>query len=237
MTTFPFTAIALCALTLILPGAASAQEIADGNAPLFSSAPRFSSAALFSSAPLPVGEGPQAPQQSNVPAEAKQAESAVQDAVKKFRVGVFGGVALDPELIEFGAHAAFGPFFNENVEFRPGIDVGVGEVTTQFGINLEVLYILPGATTSTRWVPYVGAGPNFGLSHKGFEEPADSEDSDGEDVDGDGEEDSRFDFSDTEFEAGLNFIVGMRSQRGVFFEMRATAYGVSAIRLLAGFNF
>jgi len=105
-------------------------------------------------------------------------------------------------------------------------------VTTQFGINLDVLYILPGSTRATRWSPYVGAGPNFGLSHQAFTEPEDSEDTDN--VEGD---DGRFDFSDTDFESGLNFIVGMRSQRGMFFEMRATAYGVSAIRLLAGFNF
>ena len=212
MTKSSFTAIALCAVTL-LPGAASAQQ------------PLMNSASL-------AAEGAQAPQQppSNVPPEVKEAESAVEGAVKRFRIGVFGGVALDPELIEFGAHAAFGPFFNENIEFRPGFDIGVGEVTTQFGINLDVLYILPGSTRATRWSPYVGAGPNFGLSHQGFEAEAEA----GEEG---ADEDGRFDFSDTEFEAGLNFIVGMRSQRGVFFEMRATAYGVSAIRLLAGFNF
>src|SRR5688572_8888824 len=150
MTTFSFTAIALCALTLIVPGAASAQQRVSGGAPLFSSAPIFRSAPLFSSAPLSAGEPLASQQQANVPDQAKQAESAVQDAVKKFRIGVFGGVALDPELIEFGAHAAFGPFFSDNVEFRPGFDIGVGEITTQLGINLDVLYILPGATTSTR---------------------------------------------------------------------------------------
>ena len=217
MTTSSFTAIALCAATL-LPAAASAQQRPANNASL-------------------AVQGAQVSQQppSNVPPEVKQAENAVEGAVKRFRVGVFGGVALDPELIEFGAHAAFGPFFNENIEFRPGIDVGIGEVTTQFGINLDVLYILPGATRSTRWSPYVGVGPNFALSHQSFSEPEDAEDgADGEEGE---EDDSRFDFSDTEFEGGVNFIVGMRSQRGVFFEMRATAYGVSSIRLLAGFNF
>ena len=234
MTRFSFTAIAVCAMTLIVPAAVTAQQRVSSNAPLFSSAPHFRSAPLFSSAPLSAGEALASPQQTNVPDQAKQAESAVTDAVKKFRIGVFGGVALDPELIEFGAHAAFGPFFNENVEFRPGFDIGVGEITTQLGINLDVLYILPGSTTSTRWVPYIGAGANFALSHEGFEEPAaeDPEDTDGDEGDGD-----RFDFSDTDFESGLNFIVGMRSQRGMFFEMRATAYGVSAIRLLGGFNF
>jgi hypothetical protein len=208
MTTFPFTAIAISALTLLMvPGISSAQQL-----PVVVSTPLFAEAA------------PAFQQQTNVPPEVKQAESAVERTVKRFRIGVLGGVALDPELIEFGAHAAFGPFFNQNIEFRPGFDFGVGEVTTQFGINLDVLYIMPGVTTSTRWAPYFGIGGNFGLSHEGFE---------GEDE----ESGNRFDFADTDVEGGMNFIVGMRSQRGVFFEMRATAYGVSAIRLLGGFNF
>ena len=37
-------------------------------------------------------------------------------------------------------------------------------------------------------------------------------------------------------ELGMNFIVGMRKRSGVFFEMRATALGVSNIGLLAGFG-
>ena len=97
-------------------------------------------------------------------------------------------------------------------------------MTTFFGINLELLYRLPGATRSTRWTPYVGGGPSFGLSHEGFET---------DEVDGG----NRFDFGDTDFEAGFNFIVGARAQNGMLIEMKATAGGVSNIRLLAGFNF
>jgi hypothetical protein len=176
-------------------------------------------------------------QQPNTPAEARQAEDAVERVVERFRVGVEGGVGLDPELIMFGAHAAFAPIFSRNVEFRPGIEFGVGEITTLFGINLDVLYLLPGSTRTTRWMPYVGAGPNFGLSHRGFEtEDGDNVEVDGVDV-GDGDTRNRFDFSDTDFNGGLNFIAGARSQGGVFFELKATAYGVSNIRLLAGFNF
>jgi hypothetical protein len=164
-----------------------------------------------------------AAQQNNVPAQARQAEDAVERAVRRFRLGVVGGVGLDPELIMFGAHGAFGPIFNRNVAFRPGIEFGVGEVTTLFGINLDVLYTFPGAARGTRWTPYAGAGPNFALSHRGFE-------SDVDDV-------NRFDFSDTDFEPGFNFVAGVRSQSGFFLEMKATAYGVSNIRLMAGFDF
>jgi hypothetical protein len=163
-------------------------------------------------------------QQTNVPPDVRQAEAAVERAVKRFRVGVEAGVGLDPELIMFGGHGAFGPIFNRNVEFRPGIEFGIGEVTTLFGINLDVLYVLPGASRGTRWTPYVGAGPNFALSHRGFE--SDDEDSG-----------NRFDFSDTDFVSGFNFFAGARTANGMFLEMKSTAYGVSNIRFLVGFNF
>ncbi len=172
-------------------------------------------------------------QQTNVPAGVQQAEDDVERTVERFRVGVEGGIGLDPELIEFGAHAAFAPIFSPDVEFRPGIEFGLGELTTLFGINLDVLYFLPGATRGTRWMPYIGAGPSFGLSHRGF----DTEDVDNVDAGSDVGERNRFDFSDTDFNGGMNFIAGARNQSGVFFEMKATAYGVSNIRFLAGFNF
>jgi hypothetical protein len=162
--------------------------------------------------------------QQNVPPKAQEAEGTVERAVKRFGIGVEAGIALDPELIDFGAHGTFGPIFHRNVEFRPGIEFGVGELTTTFGINLDVLYTLPGATRQTRWMPYVGAGPNFSLSHRGFESDSTNPT-------------NRFNFSDTSFDAGLNFIAGARNRNGMFLEMRATAYGVANVRLLAGFNF
>ena len=159
--------------------------------------------------------------QGNAPAA--PAQGAVEDFVERFRIGVQGGIGLDPELIIFGAHGAFAPIFHPRVEFRPGIDFGVGEVTTTFGVNLDVLYRLPGSTG--RWRPYFGAGPNFALSHQNFEV--------GDDVD----DTNRFDFSDTDFETGFNFIAGARTAGGMFVEMKGTAYGVSNIRLIVGFNF
>jgi hypothetical protein len=177
--------------------------------------------------------------QTNVPPAVQQAEADVEQTVKRFRMGLQSGVGLDPEILDVGVHAAFGPLFTSAVAFRPGIEIGIGEVTTLFGINLDVLYTVPGFTSDTRWLPYVGAGPNFGLSHRGFE----TDDVDNVDtgttvspVDSNGDL-SRFDFSDTDFNGGMNFIVGMRKPSGMFFEMKATAWGVSNVRLLAGFNF
>jgi len=35
----------------------------------------------------------------------------------------------------------------------------------------------------------------------------------------------------------VNFIAGARNRNGVYLEMKATAYGVTNVRLLVGFNF
>jgi len=172
--------------------------------------------------------------QQNVPAPAQRAAAQAESTARRFGAGVQGGIGLDPELIDFGAHATFGPIVRPNVQLRPGIEIGLGEITTLLGINVDVLYTVPGFTSDTRWIPYVGAGPNFSLSHRGFE----TEEGDHVDINGTANDDvSRFDFSDTDFEGGMNFIVGMRRQSGMFFEMKATAWGVSNVRLLAGFNF
>jgi len=180
-------------------------------------------------------------QPDNVLAAARQAQQDVEDAVQRFGVGAFAGLGLDPEMVMVGAHAQFGPIFHRNVTFRPGVELGVGEVTTMFGINLDVIYLLPGTARNSRWMPYVGVGPTFGLSHRGFS----TEEGDKVTIDGVttstgttvNTDTGRFDFGDTDFEGGANFLAGARSRRGVFSELKATAWGVSNIRFLAGFNF
>ncbi len=171
----------------------------------------------------------------NVPAGAQNAANAVSSTVRRYGIGVEGGVALNPELIDVGVHANFGPLFHNNIVFRPGVELGFGELTTEFGINLDVLYDFPGATRTTSWAPYIGTGPNFALSHESFSgvgtptnvnvaSPTTTNN-------------TRFDFSDTSFDAGWNFIAGVRRPNGFFTEMRATAWGVANVRLVAGFNF
>ena len=163
--------------------------------------------------------------QGNVPPAAQRVESDVEQTVKRFGIGAQGGVALNPELIDFGVHATFGPIFSRAVQFRPEFEVGVGELTTRFGINLDVTYTFSGTTRDTRWTPYVGAGPNFTLSHTGVSNA---------DIPN---ESSRFNFGDTSFKPGFEFIAGARRRSGFFFEMNASAFGITNVRLLAGFNF
>jgi len=203
--------IAISTALLLVPFAASAQQENDNAA---RSASRGISLARF--------------QQTNVPPEVRQAEDTVERAARRFRLGVEAGVGLDPELLMFGGHGAFGPIFNRNVELRPGVEFGLGEVTTLFGINLDVLYVLPGAVRGNRWMPYVGAGPNFTLSHRGFDSDDDIDDDD---------TGNRFDFSDTDFVSGFNFFAGARTANGMFLEFKSTAYGVSNIRFLVGYSF
>jgi hypothetical protein len=157
-----------------------------------------------------------------IPAEVRRLESDIARQVRRYRVGVEGGVTIDPEMISVGAHATFGPFFNPNLNVRPSFELGTGEVTTLVAFNVDVLYTIPGASRQTRWAPYVGAGPNFSFSHRGFEGETDG---------------NRFDFGEFNYDTGFNFIVGAQNPKGVFFEMRATAGGVANVRLIAGFNF
>jgi hypothetical protein len=41
--------------------------------------------------------------------------------------------------------------FIENLQFRPVFELGLGELTTLLGINLDVVYMFPGFTRETRW--------------------------------------------------------------------------------------
>lgn len=157
-----------------------------------------------------------------VPPEVRRIESQIERQARRYRAGVQVGAALDPELISLDGFATFGPFFSRNTYFRPNVEFAFGEVTTLFGIHLDGIYMLPGITRSIRWAPYVGAGPSFSFSHRGFEDEEDGQ---------------RFDFGEFEWHNGVNFIVGARNPNGVFFEMKSTAWGAANIRLLGGFEF
>ncbi len=160
--------------------------------------------------------------QEPVPPSVRRLERQIERQVRRYRVGVRGGVALDPELISVGAHASLGPFFDSNVSFRPNLELAFGEVTTLLALNLEGIYRIPPATRQSRWSAYVGAGPNFSFSHRNFE----------------GEENGqRFDFGEFNWDTGLNFLVGAENRSGVFIELKATAYAGPHVRLLIGRNF
>ena len=181
---------------------------------------------------LPPREG-LAPQGSQTaPSDVQRLEAEIERQVRRFRVGVDAGVALDPELISLNAFSTFTPFRQRGIMVRPNIELGFGEVTTLIGLNIEGLYMLPGLRRSIRWAPYVGAGPNFTFSHRSVDEDEFIGDPDAPPADTD-----RFDFSQWDWDNGFNFIIGVRNPSGTFFEMKATAWGVASVRMLGGFEF
>ena len=178
-----------------------------------------------------------------VPADVRRLQAELERQAKRYHFGASLGMALDPELLSMNGFATFSPFSQRGILFRPNLEVAFGEITSLIGVHLDVVYTLSGLTRTTRWVPYVGAGPNFSFSHRSVEEEqflsGDAEDPD-QDTDPAADEDDdggRFDFSQFDWDNGFNFIIGARTPKGAFFEMKATAWGVASIRMLGGFAF
>ena len=178
-----------------------------------------------------------------IPADVRRLQAELERQAKRYHFGASLGMAMDPELLSLNGFATFSPFSQRGILFRPNLEIAFGEITSLIGVHLDLVYALSGLTRTTRWVPYVGAGPNFSFSHRGVEEEqflsGDAEDPD-QDTDPAADEDDdggRFDFSQFDWDNGFNFIIGARTPKGAFFEMKATAWGVASIRMLGGFAF
>jgi hypothetical protein len=157
-----------------------------------------------------------------VPEEVRGVERDIERAARRYQLGVRAGVALDPELVLIGASAQIGPFFSQNVFFRPNVEVAWGEVTALFAVNPEVIYRLP--YRQGRWSPYVGIGPGFNFTHQKFQGVAGS---------------TRFDFSDFSADSTLNILGGIRNRSGMFAEIKTSIYATPSpvFRLIIGYNF
>ena len=168
--------------------------------------------------PAPAGATPSEP--DVVPLEIRNLESSVQRAAHKFHLGVQGGVALDPELILIGVHARFGPFFSENLFFRPNVEFDWGEVTKLFGINAEMVYRLPLTSRFATWGVYFGGGPAFNFAEQSFGR-------------------NEVSFSDFRYDAALNILLGIQHRNGLFAEMKTSVYAnpSPSLRLLVGYTF
>jgi hypothetical protein len=155
-----------------------------------------------------------------VPESVRKAESAIQREAKRFRFGFQGGVGLDPEVIDFGIHAKFGPFFTKNLLFRPSVDFAYGEVTRLFALNAEAIYRMPYTVGAKAYV-YFGGGPQFNFIEQKFEQ--------GEAVN----------FSDFHYSTALNILLGVQHRSGMFAEVKTSIYASPApvIRLMVGYSF
>jgi len=146
--------------------------------------------------------------------------------IGKARLGIRGGIGLDPELVMVGAQAQLGPVFKQ-IWFRPTAEFGFGEVSKIFSFNADLAYYLPfagvGKDSRNRYNAYVGGGPAFTITRRDFEgfpdQPVETVE------------------PDWESEVGLNFIFGVTQSSGWFAELRASAYNSPAVRLYVGYIF
>jgi hypothetical protein len=122
-----------------------------------------------------------------------------------------------------GVHATLGPVFNPRVLLRPNVEFAYGELTTMFAVNLEAIYRLTPTMPRNRWSPYAGGGPTSGFSHR--------------ELSVDGDDGRSFDFSDFDFNGGLNLLAGVERPGGAFIELKATIYAEPTVRLLVGYTF
>ena len=159
--------------------------------------------------------------QAPPPPEVRDLERDIRRQVRKWRLGVRGGVGLDPELILFGVHSQIGPIFKSNISFRPNAEFAWGEVTDMISLNLEAIYRLPVTARHGRWSAYVGGGPSLNFIHQNFQG--------GRDID----------FGNFDYETGLNILSGLQFRKGTFFEVKTSLYSKPApvMRLIFGYTF
>ena len=159
-----------------------------------------------------------------VPPTVRRLERDIARQARRYRVGVRGGVALDPEVLVVGVQGQIGPIFNSAISFRPSVEFGFGEVTALFALNPEFIYRLPVTSRQGRWSAYAGAGPGFTFLHQNFNRTSGS---------------SRIDFGEFHSSTGLNIFGGLQYRTGTFVELKTSVYASPAptLRLVFGYNF
>ena len=159
------------------------------------------------------------------PRAVTELERDIERQVRRWRLGIRGGIALDPELVSFGVQSRIGPIFSRNLTFRPSAEFSWGEVTDMIGLNLDVAYRLPINGRLARWTTYVGGGPALNFVHQSFQ----TQPGQGRDID----------FGNFEFDTALNIMGGVEFRRGTFAEVRTGIYAGPAptFRLTLGYNF
>jgi hypothetical protein len=169
----------------------------------------------------PAGTSDKGAQAAPVPEKVRDVESEIKREGRRWRLGVRGGAALDPELFTFGVQSQMGPIFNPRVVFRPNAEFAFGEVTDLIALNLEAVYRFSAAHRTGDWTPYIGAGPALIFIHQNFEG--------GRDID----------FGNFDYETGFNVLAGVQSRRGTFLELKTSLWSGPApkLRFIVGYTF
>jgi hypothetical protein len=124
--------------------------------------------------------------------------------------GVRGGVSIDPDQFYFGAHYETDALV-DRVHFRPNVEAGLGDDLTTIALNFDFVYKFPQRNS---WRLYAGGGPAVNFYR--FDRPGDDE---------------------TESEPGLNFLLGVESDAGLFFEFKIGAIDSPELKFGVGWSF
>ena len=137
---------------------------------------------------------------------------AATPAAAQVDFGVRGGLSVDPDQAYVGLHAETGPLV-ERLRFRPNAEVGLGEDLTLVGLNLEFVWKFRRARSG--WGIYAGGGPaiNVFFLDRG-----------------------RFGDDNTEMEPGMNFLVGLEHDEGLFFEFKLGALDSPDLKIGVGYT-
>ena len=123
--------------------------------------------------------------------------------------GIRGRISVDPDKFYFGGHLETRPLV-DRLYFRPNVEVGFGDDLTLIAANMEFVYKF---TPRRPMNLYVGGGPALNVYM----------------FDGAGDNDS-------ETEAGFNFLVGVETSRGLFFEFKAGAMDSPELKFGVGYT-
>jgi hypothetical protein len=160
-------------------------------------------------------------QAAPVPEKVTEVESEIRREARRWRLGVRGGAAFNPELFMFGIHSQMGPIFHPRFQFRPSAEFDFGEVTDLIALNLEGVYRFATPYKGGRWIPYIGLGPALIFIHQNFQQGR------------------AIDFGNFDYETGFNVLAGVQSRRGTFVELKTSLYSGPApkLRLIVGYTF
>lgn len=124
--------------------------------------------------------------------------------------GVRGGVSIDPDQFYFGGHFETDALV-DRVHFRPNVEAGLGDDLTTIALNFDFVYKFP---QGNGWRIYAGGGPaiNFYRFDRAGNDQTDSE-------------------------PGLNFLLGVEQDTGLFFEFKVGAIDSPELKFGVGWSF
>jgi hypothetical protein len=132
-------------------------------------------------------------------------------AAAQTHIGLRAGASAGPDQFVFGVHFDSSPLI-EHLTFRPNVEIGIGDNLTLVALNFEFAYWIP--LREHPWQVYLGGGPAANILSFHDSHP------------------SR---NDSRVEGGLNIMVGIQHQRGLYTELKVGAIDSPDIKFTIGY--